>query len=123
MRLNPHTPAWAVYNFAYAYLMAGRYDEALRHFDRMPPDSYTPSAYVYRAATLGGLGRIDEADKAVAMALAHNPGLTIEGFVTAFSTDDSQRDRLIETMQAAGFQLCATGAVAGTRRLAECVAS
>ena len=31
MRLNPDTPPWAVYNFAYAYFMAGRYEDALRH--------------------------------------------------------------------------------------------
>ena len=65
MRLNPDTPPWAMYNFAYAYFMAGRYADALRAFDRMPADAYSPSAYVYRAATLGALGEHEAAKQAV----------------------------------------------------------
>ena len=61
MRLNPDTPAWAMYNFAYAYFMADRFADALRTFDRMPVDAYPPSAYIYRAAALGALGQTEAA--------------------------------------------------------------
>ena len=62
-----------MYNFAYAYFMVGRYADALRIFDRMPVDAYPPSAYIYRAATLGALGKHEAAKQAVDVALKHNP--------------------------------------------------
>ena len=73
IRLNPDTPAWALYNFGYAYFMAGRYDDALRMFNRMPADTYTPNTYVYRAATLGALGDTAAAKRAVADATSRAP--------------------------------------------------
>ena len=127
MRLNPDTPPWAVYNFAYAYFMADRYEDALRQFDRMPADAYTPSAYVYRAAALGGLGRTDAARRAVAEALARQPGLSIEAFADGYATNDEERERLITTMRAAGFPVCAAAPDLASnpdlRRLDECTTS
>ena len=127
MRLNPYTPPWAVYNFAYAYFMADRYEDALRQFDRMPADAYTPSAYVYRAAALGGLGRTDAARRAVAEALARQPGLSIEAFADGYATNDEERERLITTMRAAGFPVCAAAPDLASdpdlRRLDECTTS
>ena len=61
MRLNPDPQPWAVYNFVYAYFMAGRYEDALRQFDRMPIDAFTPGTYIIRSATLAALGRTDAA--------------------------------------------------------------
>ena len=127
MRLNPYTPPWAVYNFAYAYFMADRYEDALRQFDRMPADAYTPSAYVYRAAALGGLGRTDAARRAVAEALTRQPGLSIEAFADGYATNDEERERLITTMRAAGFPVCAAAPDLASdpdlRRLDECTTS
>jgi tetratricopeptide (TPR) repeat protein len=127
MRLNPATPAWAVYNFGYAFFMVGRYDDALRMLNRLPKDAYTPATYVYRAAALGALGRTEEAKKAVAEALAHNPGLSIEGFASGYGSNDAQRQRLTETMRLAGFPVCAgeadVKADPDLRRLPECVTS
>jgi TolB-like protein/class 3 adenylate cyclase len=127
MRLNPATPAWAVYNFGYAFFMVGRYDDALRMLNRLPKDAYTPAAYVYRAAALGALGRTEEAKKAVAEALAHNPGLSIESFASGYGSNDAQRQRLTETMRLAGFPVCAgeadLKADPDLRRLPECVTS
>jgi tetratricopeptide (TPR) repeat protein len=127
MRLNPDTQPWAVYNFAYAYFMAGRYESSLRQFDRMPNDAYTPSAYVYRAAALGALGRTDAAKAAVAEAVARQPDLSIESFADGFSANEADRARLIDTMRNAGFPVCAAAATLavspGLRRLPECVTS
>lgn len=125
MRLNPDTPPWAAYNFAYAYFMAGRYVDALHQFDRMPASSFTPSALIYRAATLGGLGRVEDAAAARRVALEHQPDLSIEAFAAGFSSSDADRTRLIDTMRAAGFPVCAATATLahspGLRRLPECV--
>ena len=124
MRLNPDVQPWAVYNFAYAYFMAGRYEDALRQFDRMPRDAYTPSTFVYRAATLGMLGR-DDVKAATADALAALPGVTIETFAASYWA--SSRERLVEAMRAAGFPVCASAnqvaTMPGLVRLPECVTS
>ncbi|MFL5338321.1 MAG: adenylate/guanylate cyclase domain-containing protein [Geminicoccaceae bacterium] len=127
MRLNPDTPPGDMYNFAYAYFMAGRYADALRAFDRMPADAYPPSAYVYRAATLGALGQLDTAKQAVRLALAQNPGLTIETWVNGHATNPAERERLVRSMRAAGFPVCggpdAIKADPGLTRLPECATS
>ena len=81
MRLNPDTPPLAMHNFAYAYFMVGRYADALRILDRLPMDAYPPSAYIYRAATLGRWGKHEAAKQAVDVALKHNPNLSIETWV------------------------------------------
>lgn len=127
MRLNPVPAAWALYNFAYAYFMVGQYDVALRLFDRMPADAYAPVTFVYRAATLGGLGETVAAKQAVTDAAARAPELSIEAFVADHASNSSERERLIDTMRAAGFAVCASAAALGTRpdlpRLTECVGS
>jgi pentatricopeptide repeat protein len=126
LRLNPDTPAWALYNFGYAYFMVGRYDDALRMFNRMPADTYSPNAYVYRAATLGGLGKTAEAKRAVADAMTKQPDLSVEAFAASQSSNSAERDRLVETMRAAGFPLCvsapARAADPDLFRLPECAA-
>ncbi|MFO1047258.1 MAG: FlgO family outer membrane protein [Geminicoccaceae bacterium] len=127
LRLNPDSPAWALYNFAYAFFMAGRYADALRMFNRMPADTYTANGYVYRAATLGGLGDTDGAKRAVADATSRLPEISIETFVTHQASNPAERERLIETMRAAGFPVCAAPASLaedpGLQRLPECAAS
>ena len=127
LALDPALPAWAVGNFAYAYFMVGDYARALALIDGLPAESYTPAVYVYRAAALGALGRAAEARRAVELALAHNPGLSAEAFAAGYATTADQQERLIETMRAAGFPVCATGAEPVLRsdrpRLAECAAS
>ena len=127
IRLNPDTPAWALYNFGYAYFMAGRYDDALRMFNRMPADTYTPNTYVYRAATLGALGDTAAAKRAVADATSKLPDISIETFVADQSSNPSERERLVETMRAAGFPACASAAALSAepdlQRLPECTTS
>ena len=127
LRLNPDTPPWAMYNFAYAYFMAGRYADALRTFDRMPVDAYPPSAYIYRAATLGALGQLEAAKRAVDVALQHNPNVTIESWVGAHASNEDERERLTDSMRAAGFTVCggpgALKADPNLARLPECMPS
>ena len=105
--LDPNTPVWALSIAMQAYLMAGRYEDVLRAFDRKPPEAVTPDNWVYRAGSLGALGRKDEARAAVANALEGMPDLTIEGYVNAPWWSERERPLLIDPMRLAGFAPCA----------------
>ena len=39
IRLDPSYPRWAASAFHFAYFMAGRYEDALRVIDRIPPEN------------------------------------------------------------------------------------
>jgi TolB-like protein/Tfp pilus assembly protein PilF len=76
-RLDPDFPAWKAKFYSYAYFVAERYDDALAMIDRVTPEGYTPRTWAMRAAALAELGRSDDADIAVADALAAWPGYSI----------------------------------------------
>ena len=97
-------PDWAVYNFGYAYFMVGDYADALAMLDRFPKESYTPATYVYRAAALAALGRVDEAKDALAQALAHNPGISVESFSGRYASNEAERQRLVRPCERPGFR-------------------
>jgi TolB-like protein/class 3 adenylate cyclase/Tfp pilus assembly protein PilF len=127
MRLNPNMPAWALNSFRYAYFMVGRYEDALRMQDRRPRESYQRYDYVFRAASLAALGRVDEARAAVAETLKQFPNITVEGFAGAPEWSEAERRRLTETMRKAGFPICADKVdlknMPGIRRLSECTST
>ena len=87
--------------------MAGRYEDAARMLERVPPENYTRSRWIFRAASYAALGRAEEAQAIVKQALDRFPDLTIEGFVSDPGWNEAERQRLIETMRAAGFPACA----------------
>jgi TolB-like protein/class 3 adenylate cyclase/Flp pilus assembly protein TadD len=124
IRLNPNYPVWVGNRFRYAYFMAGRYEDALRILERQPVENYTMFGWVLRPATYAALGRTDEARVWVNDALAHYPDLTVEGFVIDQSLSGAERQRLVGTMKAAGFPICAKPdqlkEVERTVRLPEC---
>ena len=91
---------------AYAYFMVGRYEEASRLMLRVPEESR--GKFSYLSASLGALGRKEEAKSAVAHLMAISPGLSIERTVNEPSWGDAERPRLIETMRQAGVPACAT---------------
>jgi TolB-like protein/DNA-binding winged helix-turn-helix (wHTH) protein/Flp pilus assembly protein TadD len=107
LRLNPNYPAWAANGFRYAYFMAGRNEDALHILERQPLESYTRFSWIVRAAVYAELDRDEEAKVWVAKALAKHPELTIEGFVNGPWWSDSERKRIIDAMQHAGFPPCA----------------
>jgi len=107
IRLNPNYPTWAANGFRYAYFMAGRYGDALRILERQPLENYNRFSWIVRAAVYAELGRDEEAKAWVAKALAKYPELTIEGFVNEPGWSDSERKRIMDAMQHAGFPPCA----------------
>jgi TolB-like protein len=107
MRLNPNAPVWAYSIYRYAYFMAGRYEDALRMQDRKPRQNFKRNDYAFRAAIFGALGRTEEAQAAVAEALARFPDMTVESIAGAPQWSNAEGQRLTETMRKAGFPVCA----------------
>ncbi|PTE12374.1 winged helix-turn-helix domain-containing protein [Mesorhizobium helmanticense] len=127
IRLNPNYPNWAALGFRYAYFMAGRYEDALHVLERLPLENYNSFSWIVRAAVYVELGRDGEARTWVAKGLAKYPELTIEGFVNGPGWSASERKRIMDAMQRAGFPPCALpdqlNGVASPIRIPECVNS
>ncbi len=66
MRLNPHFPSWYLADFGKALCLAGRFEEAIATYHRMPLSEYGTSEHVYRAASYIGLDRNEAARKEIA---------------------------------------------------------
>jgi len=124
IRMNPNYPIGMTGFFGYAYFMAGRYEDALRIQLREPAGSRSQDAWMRIASSLAALGRSDEAKAAVKDSLAHYPNLTIEGFANQPGYSDTERQKFVATMSAAGFPRCAPpqelATIARPVRLPEC---
>jgi TolB-like protein/class 3 adenylate cyclase/cytochrome c-type biogenesis protein CcmH/NrfG len=126
MRLNPNYSVSAAGFFRFAYLMAGRYEDALRLVEREDPQTRTRGGWVQGAVIYAALGRQAEARAAVFEALKRHPDLTIESFaLNSPGYSDTERQRLVEGMQSAGFPPCAKperlqAMAAPVHRLPEC---
>jgi TolB-like protein/Flp pilus assembly protein TadD len=122
--LEPDFPILAARQFSYAYFMAGRYEDALTMIDRLSTDNYSGLTWAMHAAALAVIGQIDEAREWVGKALAAKPDLAIETMAYEPGFSDAERQRLIDTMQLAGFPLCANsdtpGEVEKLRRRPKC---
>ncbi len=70
MRLNPHFPSWYLADLGQASYLAGRFEEAIATYDRMPLSENGTSEHVYRAASYIGLDRNEAARIEIAKALA-----------------------------------------------------
>jgi tetratricopeptide (TPR) repeat protein len=108
MRLNPNYSVSAAGVYRLAYLMAGRYEDALRLVEREDPQTRTRGGWVQGAVIYAALGRQEEARATVLEALKRHPDLTIESFaLNSPGYSDAERQRLVEGMQSAGFPPCA----------------
>ena len=107
IRLDPNYPMWENGPFSYAYFMAGRYTDVVRLLERVPTTNYTSARWIFRAASYAPLGRADDARASVKQALNSYPDLTIEETVNDPGWSEAERERLLETMRAAGFPPCA----------------
>ncbi|MER9080813.1 adenylate/guanylate cyclase domain-containing protein [Mesorhizobium sp. M0895] len=126
MRLDPNYPMWTSNFFSYAYLMAGRYEDAVKMLERMTPNNYQKWNWVVLSSSLAALGRTDEAKASVREALKQHPDLTVESIINEPGMNTTERSRFIETMPLAGFPACAKPEVlaklAKPVRLPECEA-
>lgn len=105
MRLNPHDPRrymWLPYLAASHYLM-GRYREALAVSEQaLVANPGFPLATRYLLASLGQLGRIDEARQLLPLVRRHDPTLTDMEARTRRFFITSAADRLIDGFRRAG---------------------
>lgn len=107
MRLNPNYSVSAAGFYRMAYLMAGRYEDALRLVEREDPQIRTRGGWVQGAVIYAALGRQEEARAAVLETLKRHPDLTIESFaLNSPGYSDAERQRLVEGMQSVGFPPC-----------------
>jgi tetratricopeptide (TPR) repeat protein len=91
----------------HAKLHLGAYEEALNLYRRsMDLNPNYPLGHFYLAATLVGLGRLDEARAEAKTALALDPKFTLRRFRDAAQSDNpvflKRRERIIEDMRMAG---------------------
>ena len=107
IRLDPNYPPSADRMFAIAYFMAGRYEEAARHFEKAGTERYARWSWGAHAGALAALGRRRDAEALVEQGLAAHPDLTIEFIVSEPGWTGAERARLAETMRLAGFPSCA----------------
>jgi TolB-like protein/class 3 adenylate cyclase len=124
-RLDPNYPMWASGPFAYAYYMAGRYDDALKMLEGLTPENYNMWRWMVRAGSFAGAGRVEEARAAVNEALKSYPDMTVESMVNAPGLSTTERQRYLKTLPLAGFPACASAQVlsklGNPARLPECV--
>ena len=105
--LNPNFPMWAARPFAYAYFMDGRYQQSLSMVDRLESENLGNWLWPFRIGALAALGRQADVKAEMAKALQAYPDMSIENTISDPGLNDTERQRLIETLRLAGFPACA----------------
>lgn len=127
IRLDPNYPAWSAGGVAYAFLLTGRFEEALRALERLPDELRGKDHRIGEAVALAGLGRLAEAQAVVARAMARFPDISAEALVGRPSLAEQDRGRAVEAMSKVGFPVCAraedVGKLPTSFRLPECEAA
>ncbi len=109
LRLSPRDQqAWSWFlqiGGARAYL--GKFEEAMPWLRKsIDANRNSPWAFLYLAACLAHLGRVDEARREVRVGLAVNPNFTIKRYLAHVESDNAvyiaQRERVAEGMRMAG---------------------
>ena len=128
IRSYPSYPPFAAHSFPYAFMMVGRYEDAIKAASRLPPESRTAFDYLIYASSLALAGRVDEARPIVAAGVAAFPAqLSIEGQTSRNDWAPHELPLVVEGMRKAGFPVCtpakdSSGAAVPPpeKRLAEC---
>ena len=107
IRLDPNYPAWAAGGISYAFLLTGRFEEALRALERLPDEVRGRDHLIGEAVALAALGRVEEARTVVARAMARFPDISAEALVGRPSLAERDRERAVEAMGMVGFPTCA----------------
>ena len=125
IRLDPNYPPVMAGSFYIAYFMADRYEDALHIIDRQPVENRTRHSWAIRAASYAAIDEPEKAAAATKEALEHQPDLTAEGFANEPGFNPTERQKLAQSMLAAGFPACASpeklAGIATPFRLPECV--
>lgn len=107
--LNPDFPKWAVPCLRLAYVLSGRYADAIQVQSRQPEEEWNTDGFVVVAGSLATLGRKDEAAAVVKRGVAKFPGLmSIERFALNRGWPPDAIKTVEDLMRRAGFPACAT---------------
>ena len=107
--LNPAYPKWAVPCLRLAYVLAGRYADAIQVQSRQPEEEWNTDGFVVVAGSLAALGRKDDAEAVAKRGVAKFPGLlSIERFALNRGWPPDAIKVVEDLMRRAGFPACAT---------------
>jgi tetratricopeptide (TPR) repeat protein len=108
IRLNPIPPNWYLHNLGNAYRDMGRYDEAIKEFEKAlnnNPNHFP--ALIGLASSLSMSGKTEEAKAAAEKVLNVNPKFNLENFERAtVMKDQAAKKRLMEALRKAGLPDC-----------------
>jgi TolB-like protein/Flp pilus assembly protein TadD len=104
MRLSPYYPDWYLGELGRAYLLAGRYEEAIAALkQRLERDPDNGEAHVLLAAAYGKLGRKGEARAALEEFLKPRPYYTLRHYAQGeFYKDESDLAHVLDGLRKAG---------------------
>jgi TolB-like protein/tetratricopeptide (TPR) repeat protein len=107
--LNPAFPKWAVPCLRLAYVLSGRYADAIQVQSRQPEEEWNTDGFVVVAGSLAALDRKDEAQAVAKRGIAKFPGLlSIERFALNRGWPPDSIKTVEDLMRRAGFPACAT---------------
>ena len=107
--LNPAFPKWAVPCLRLAYVLSGRYADAIQVQSRQPEEEWNTDGFVVVAGSLAALDRKDEAQAVVKRGVAKFPGLlSIERFALNRGWPPDAIKTVEKLMRRAGFPTCAS---------------
>jgi adenylate cyclase len=105
LRLNPRQPVSLLWLLGRAYLLTGRYDEAIVVYKRIltrNPNSF--GAHLDLAVIYSELGRGEEARAEVAEVLRVSPGYSLASMQNRPFKDPAVAERFVESLRRAGLQ-------------------
>ncbi|MEE8608876.1 MAG: tetratricopeptide repeat protein, partial [Nitrospiraceae bacterium] len=105
MRLSPYYPDWYLGELGRAYLLTGRYDEAIEALkQRLRRNPNSGEAHVLLAAAYGKLGRENEAQAALAEFMKPRPYYTLRHYAQGeFYKNPEDLEYVLDGLRKAGF--------------------
>ena len=131
IRMFPTYPIFAARNFPYAFMLVGRYDDAVKSALHIPAEKRRPLDVIVYASSLALSGHSEEAKTVVASAVPAFPAiLNIEAQISGGGWAPHELPVILDGMSKAGFPMCSpkkdsSGAPIPppAKRLPECVDS
>ena len=107
IHLFPTYPIFAARAFPYAFMMVGRYEDAVKSALHIAPDKRRPADVIVYASSLALSGHPDEAKTVVASAVPAFPAiLNIEAQVSGGGWAPHELPVILDGMSKAGFPIC-----------------